>query len=183
MEFIDTGIEGLFVLEPKVFGDERGYFMESFRADLFEKNGIDVHFIQDNESKSSKGVLRGLHYQCGEFAQTKLVKVVQGKVYDAVVDIREGSPSYGKSFGIELSAENKKQLFVPKGFAHGFIVLSETAVFQYKVDQLYSKESEGGIIYNDSSLAIDWKLNDDEIILSEKDRELPKFGKHRNIGV
>lgn len=183
MEFIDTGIEGLFVLEPKVFGDERGYFMESFRADHFEKKGIDVFFIQDNESKSSKGVLRGLHYQCGEYAQTKLVKVVQGKVYDVVVDIREGSPSYGKSFGIELSAENKKQLFVPKGFAHGFVVLSETAIFQYKVDKLYSKESEGGIIYNDPSLAIDWKINEDEVVLSDKDKELPKFGDHRNIEV
>jgi len=183
MEFIDTGIEGLFVLEPKVFGDERGYFMESFRADHFEKKGIDVFFIQDNESKSSKGVLRGLHYQCGEYAQTKLVKVVQGKVYDVVVDIRQGSPSYGKSFGVELSAENKKQLLVPKGFAHGFVVLSETAIFQYKVDKLYSKESEGGIIYNDPSLAIDWKINEDEVVLSDKDKELPKFGDHRNIEV
>lgn len=183
MEFIDTGIEGLFVLEPKVFGDERGYFMESFRADHFEKKDIDVFFIQDNESKSSKGVLRGLHYQCGEFAQTKLVKVVQGKVFDVVVDIRVESPSYGKSFGVELSAENKKQLFVPKGFAHGFVVLSETAIFQYKVDKLYSKESEGGIIYNDPSLAIDWQINNDEIILSDKDKELPKFGDHRNIEV
>ena len=181
MEFIDTGIEGLFVLEPKVFGDNRGYFMESFRNDHFEKRGIDVQFIQDNESSSNYGVLRGLHYQCGAHAQSKLVKVVQGKVFDVAVDIRSNSPTYRKSFGIELSAENKKQLFIPAGFAHGFVVLSESAIFQYKVDNLYSKESEGGIIFNDPELAVDWKIDEQDILLSDKDKKLPKFGLHRNI--
>lgn len=173
MRFTETELKGVFVIEPKVFGDNRGYFFESFRADLFRKEIGDVEFIQDNESKSARGVLRGLHYQLPPFAQSKLVRVIQGEVLDVAVDVRKGSPTFGKSVSEVLSAENKKQIFIPIGFAHGFLVLSDEAVFAYKVDALYSKESEAGIIYNDDSLNINWRLEEAQIKLSEKDKNLP----------
>lgn len=173
MPFIETGFQGLKIFEPKVFNDSRGYFLEVFNEHTFKDAGIDVHFVQDNESKSQRGVLRGLHYQQNPMAQAKLVRVVEGEVMDVVVDIRVGSPTYGQSFSLLLSGENKKQLFIPRGFAHGFSVLSATAVFQYKCDNFYSKESEGGIMYNDPSLNINWGLNIQEAIISDKDKELP----------
>ena len=163
-------------MEPSIFKDDRGYFLESYNARLFnEVVGHNVSFIQDNESFSTKGVLRGLHFQKGEFSQAKLVRVTRGKVLDIAVDIRKDSATFGKHFSIELSAKNKKQLFVPRGFAHGFVVLSKTARFFYKCDNYYNRASEGGIAYNDSDLAIDWKLSKDELVLSEKDLELPAF--------
>ena len=176
----ETKLKGCFILEPKVFEDSRGYFFESFNQNTF--NSLikqKVSFIQDNESFSSKGVLRGLHYQIGEFAQAKLVRVIKGNVLDIAVDIRKGSPTFGEHVSIELSEENKIQLFIPKGFAHGFIVLSNLAIFSYKCDNFYNKESEGGIIYNDKDLNIDWKLSESEFIISEKDLELPSFKKAR----
>lgn len=173
MPFIETGFQGLKIFEPKVFNDSRGYFLEVFNEHTFKDAGIDVRFVQDNESKSQRGVLRGLHYQQNPMAQAKLVRVVEGEVMDVVVDIRVGSPTYGQSFSLLLSGENKKQLFIPRGFAHGFSVLSATAVFQYKCDNFYSKESEGGIMYNDPSLNINWGLNIQEAIISDKDKELP----------
>lgn len=176
MEFKPTKLEGCFVIEPKVFKDERGYFFESYNLNTFnDLNGDQVKFVQDNESYSTKGVLRGLHYQRGKYAQAKLVRVIKGKVLDVAVDVRKGSKTFGEYVAVELSEENKKQLFVPRGFAHGFIVLSETAIFSYKCDNFYNKESEGGIIYNDSQLNIDWKLPENEFILSEKDMVLPKL--------
>ena len=174
MNFIPTNLEGCFVLEPKIFHDDRGYFMESFNENTFEDGiGQKVHFIQDNQSYSSKGVLRGLHYQTGAYAQAKLVRVLQGEVLDIAVDIRPESPTYGQSFSILLSAENQKQLFIPRGFAHGFLVTSQTATFFYKCDNFYNKESEGGIMYNDSALKIDWNFPESELIISEKDMILP----------
>ncbi|WP_111308741.1 dTDP-4-dehydrorhamnose 3,5-epimerase [Confluentibacter sediminis] len=172
----ETKLKGCFILEPKVFEDSRGYFFESFNQNTFNKL-IDksVNFIQDNESFSSKGVLRGLHYQLGEHAQAKLVRVIKGKVLDVAVDLRKDSLTFGKHVSVELSEENKRQLFIPRGFAHGFIVLSDTAIFSYKCDNFYNKEAEGGVIYNDESLNINWKLNDDEFIISEKDLLLPKL--------
>ncbi|WP_412987475.1 dTDP-4-dehydrorhamnose 3,5-epimerase [Pontimicrobium sp. IMCC45349] len=176
MEFKPTKLEGCFVIEPKVFKDERGYFFESYNLNTFnDLNGDQVKFVQDNESYSTKGVLRGLHYQRGKYAQAKLVRVIKGKVLDVAVDVRKGSKTFGEYVAVELSEENKKQLFVPRGFAHGFIVLSETAIFSYKCDNFYNKESEGGIIYNDSQLNIDWKLPENEFIISEKDMVLPKL--------
>lgn len=176
MEFKPTKLEGCFVIEPKVFKDERGYFFESYNLNTFNNlNGDEVKFVQDNESYSTKGVLRGLHYQRGEHAQAKLVRVIKGKVLDVAVDVRKGSKTFGEYVAVELSEENKKQLFVPRGFAHGFIVLSETAIFSYKCDNFYNKESEGGIIYSDSQLNIDWKLPENEFIISEKDMVLPKL--------
>lgn len=173
---IETKLEGCFILEPKIFEDSRGYFFESFNQKTFnELIGQNINFIQDNESFSSKGVLRGLHYQLGEFAQAKLVRVIKGSVLDVAVDIRRGSSTFGHHFSIELSEENKKQLFVPRGFAHGFIVLSDTAIFSYKCDNFYKKEAEGGIIFNDTSLNIDWNLSEDKFIVSEKDMLLPIF--------
>jgi dTDP-4-dehydrorhamnose 3,5-epimerase len=170
MNFIPTNLSGCFALEPKVFHDDRGYFMESFNENTFEKGvGQKVHFVQDNQSYSSKGVLRGLHYQTGEHAQAKLVRVLQGEVLDIAVDIRPESSTYGQSFSILLSAENQKQLFIPRGFAHGFLVTSETAIFFYKCDNFYNKESEGGVIYNDPALNIDWGFAEKELIISEKD--------------
>ncbi|KJD34097.1 dTDP-4-dehydrorhamnose 3,5-epimerase [Tamlana nanhaiensis] len=170
----ETKLKGCFIIEPKVFNDSRGYFLESFNQNTFEKKtGVSVNFVQDNESLSTKGVLRGLHYQKGDFAQAKLVRAVKGMVLDIVVDLRTDSPTYGEHVSVELSEENKKQLFVPRGFAHGFIVLSETALFSYKCDNFYNKASEGGIIYNDKNLNIDWKLNADDFIISEKDLQLP----------
>ena len=174
MNFIETRLNGCFIIEPKVFNDERGYFMESFNQNTFEK-GITakVRFVQDNESFSTKGVLRGLHYQIGDYAQAKLVRVIKGKVLDVAVDIRKDSKTFGQYISIELSEENKKQLFIPRGFAHGFIVLSNTAIFSYKCDNFYNKQSEGGIIFNDKYLNIDWILNEKEFVISEKDLQLP----------
>lgn len=174
MKFIPTALKDCYIIEPKIIGDERGYFMESFNEKTFEENtGKQVHFVQDNQSFSKKGVLRGLHYQAGEFAQAKLVRVLEGEVLDVAVDIRPDSETYGKSVSVILSAENQKQFFIPRGFAHGFIVLSETAVFFYKCDNFYNKESEGGISYDDKTLNIDWKLAKSELIISEKDQTLP----------
>jgi len=182
MKFIATELEGCHLIEPKIIGDERGYFMESFNEKTFEEHaGIKVHFVQDNQSFSKKGVLRGLHYQTGEYAQAKLVRVLEGEVLDVAVDIRPESKTYGKSVSVLLSAENQKQLFIPRGFAHGFIVLSETAVFFYKCDNFYNKESEGGILYNDNALSIDWKLSEEEFIISEKDQFLPTLEKARKV--
>lgn len=170
-----THIADLLVIEPNVFEDDRGYFMESFKAEWFDANVAPVRFVQDNESKSSRGVLRGLHFQTGDFAQAKLVRVLQGEVLDVAVDLRQNSPTFGQHFSILLSESNKKQLFIPRGFAHGFLTLSETAVFAYKVDNLYSKAHEGGIVYNDQELAINWELPSHELLLSEKDTLLPSF--------
>jgi dTDP-4-dehydrorhamnose 3,5-epimerase len=170
----ETKLKGCFILEPKVFEDSRGYFFESFNQKTFNKLiGQNINFIQDNESFSTKGTLRGLHYQIGEHAQAKLVRVVKGGVLDIAVDMRKESPTFGEQISIELSEENKKQLFIPRGFAHGFIVLSNTAIFSYKCDNFYNKEAEGGIIYNDKYLNIDWILNEKEFIISEKDLQLP----------
>ncbi len=181
MPFIKTPIEDLIVFEPKVWGDDRGYFYESYNQNTFRQGGIDAVFVQDNESSSSYGVLRGLHYQIGEYAQAKLVRVASGKVMDVVVDIREGSATYGKVHTEILSDENKKQMFVPRGFAHGFVVLSEQAVFCYKCDNFYSKESEGGVLYNDPALNINWGIDPADMILSDKDKVHPVFGKHRKF--
>lgn len=181
MPFINTDFPDLKIFEPRVFEDERGYFYESFNANTFLEAGIKEAFVQDNQALSSYGVLRGLHYQVGEFAQAKLVRVIQGEVLDVVVDIRPDSPTYGKSFGIVLSEENKKQLYVPRGFAHGYVVLSETAVFFYKCDNFYSKESEGGLLFNDPKLGIDWQIDVKKAILSEKDVVQPVFGEHRKF--
>jgi dTDP-4-dehydrorhamnose 3,5-epimerase len=176
MTIIPTIIEDCFIIEPMVFEDERGYFSETFNQNTFNKStGLNINFVQDNESFSSKGVLRGLHYQIGEFAQAKLVRVVKGVVLDIAVDLRKGSSTFGKSVSVELSETNKRQLFVPRGFAHGFIVLSDTAIFSYKCDNFYNQASERGIIYNDSKINIDWKLADNELIISEKDLILPNL--------
>ncbi len=175
MHFIETGFPGLKIFEPKVFTDSRGYFFEVFNEQSFHDAGINVHFVQDNESKSQRGVLRGLHYQLNPMAQAKLVRVVEGEVLDVVLDIRKGSPTFGKSYSLVLTGENKKQLFIPRGFAHGFSVLSETVIFQYKCDNFYSKESEGGIMYNDPALNIDWGINLNEAIVSDKDKVLQLF--------
>ena len=179
MPFIDTPIQGLKVFEPRVFGDDRGYFFESYNKESFAAAGITTEFVQDNESRSVYGVLRGLHYQCGEHGQAKLVRVVEGEVLDVAVDIREGSPTYGQWYSIRLSAENKRQLFIPRGFAHGFVVLSQTAIFCYKCDNLYNKASEGGLRYDDPTLAIDWEIETNKVLLSEKDGVNPLFGEHR----
>lgn len=162
------------MIEPPVFGDDRGYFFESFNAEKFRnQTGLKTVFVQDNESMSTRGVLRGLHFQTGNYAQTKLVRVIKGEVQDVVVDLRKESPTYGQHFSIILNETNKHQLYVPKGFAHGFLTLSEKAVFAYKCDTYYNKESEGGIIYNDKTLGIDWELPEDQIALSPKDMILP----------
>ena len=172
----ETKLQGCFIFEPQVFEDNRGYFIESFNQNTFnEIIGKNINFVQDNESFSQKGTLRGLHYQQGAYAQAKLVRVIQGKVLDIAVDIRKNSPTFGEYVSVELSEENKNQLFIPRGFAHGFVVLSDKAIFSYKCDNFYNKQSEDGIIYNDKTLNIDWKLKYDELILSEKDLELPTF--------
>ena len=174
MKTTETGLNQCYVIEPTIHGDERGYFLESYNQSNFNTAlGFKVDFIQDNEAFSTKGVLRGLHFQKGEFAQAKLVRVTQGKVLDVAVDLRPESSTFLKSFTIELSAENKKQLFVPRGFAHGYIVLSETALFNYKCDNIYNKASESGIIYNDNSLNIDWILDPLDFNISDKDKVLP----------
>jgi dTDP-4-dehydrorhamnose 3,5-epimerase len=180
MAFTTTDFPGLLVFEPKVFGDERGYFFESFNQNTFKSIGIDRPFVQDNQARSGYGVLRGLHFQKGDAAQAKLVRVLEGKVLDVVVDLRVGSPTYGKSYSIELSAENKLQLYVPRGFAHGYVVLSDSAEFFYKCDNFYSKADEGGIIYNDPALNIDWGLDLSLAVLSEKDRILPSLLEHED---
>lgn len=179
MEITPTGIDGLFVLSPKVWGDHRGYFYEAYNKTLLADAGITNQFVQDNQARSTYGVLRGLHYQIGQYAQAKLVRVLEGVVLDVVVDLREHSASYGQSYSIELSAENKKQLMIPRGFAHGYVVLSDTAEFFYKCDNVYNKESEGGLIYNDPQLQIDWRIDTKDAKLSEKDLKLPTFGNHR----
>ena len=175
MKFIKTAIPDVYIIEPSIFGDNRGYFLESFNQLEFEKNIDEITFIQDNESKSSKGVLRGLHFQIPPYNQAKLVRCIEGIVMDVAVDIRKGSPTYGKHVAIELSGENKRQLFVPRGFAHGFSVLSESAVFAYKVDNIYAPEYGSGIRYDDKDLNIDWGLTDEEVQLSEKDLNLSFF--------
>ncbi len=170
MRVINTDIEGVVIIEPEVFGDSRGYFMESFSEQDFHKHVAPVKFVQDNESRSRYGVVRGLHYQREPYAQSKLVRCVVGRVLDVAVDIREGSPTYGKHVAVELSAENHRQLFIPKGFAHGFAVLSQEAIFAYKCDEFYHPEAEAGIAWNDSTIGIDWRLPKEDIILSEKDK-------------
>ena len=170
MNFIKTEIPEIVIIEPTIFGDDRGYFMETFRQDLFEKNIRKISFIQDNESKSKKGVLRGLHYQLPPYAQSKLVRVIKGTVLDVVVDIRKNSSTFAKYVAVELSEENKKQLFIPRGFAHGFLVLSEEAVFSYKVDNYYAPEYDRTIRFNDSEINIKWPLDYKEMIISEKDK-------------
>ena len=174
MKFIPTDISDVIVIEPKVHGDSRGYFVETFRQDKLEAFlGYRVNFCQDNESKSSKGVLRGLHYQLAPASQTKLVRVIQGRVLDVAVDIRKGSPTFGKHVAVELSAENKRQLFIPRGFAHGFVVLEDDTVFAYKVDNYYSPQNDRGILFNDKNLGIDWTLKSDILNLSDKDKNQP----------
>lgn len=180
MPFYTCAIEGLIVVEPKVFADDRGYFYEAYNRNVFHQNGITNDFVQDNQSRSTYGVIRGLHYQLPPFAQAKLVRVLVGSILDVAVDIRKGSPTYGQHFSLELTAENHKQLFIPAGFAHGFSVLSDIAVVQYKCDQFYSKESEGGIRFDDNELNIDWKIDRDKAIISEKDLVLPSFAKCKN---
>lgn len=176
MELQQTPLKDCFILKPKVFRDERGLFYETYNEQLFEKvTGLKVNFVQDNQSISTKGVLRGLHFQSGKMAQAKLVRVIKGRILDIVVDLRKDSETYGKSFSIELDDVENLQLFVPRGFAHGFITLSEKSIFAYKCDNFYDKASEGGIIYNDATLALDWYLPEEEFIISEKDLELPSF--------
>lgn len=180
MNFIPTKLRGCYVLEPKVIFDDRGYFMESFNEKRFQEGiGEEIHFVQDNQSYSTKGVLRGLHYQTGEHSQAKLVRVLSGEVLDVAVDVRPGSETFGEHVAVLLSAENQKQFFVPRGFAHGFLVLSETATFFYKCDNFYNKESEGGIIFNDPALNIDWQFPENRLIISEKDQILPTIDNAR----
>ena len=174
MEIVKTKIEGVLIIEPKVFGDARGYFFESFNAREFaEKTGMNITFVQDNESKSKYGVLRGLHFQLPPYTQSKLVRVVKGRVLDVAVDIRKGSPTYGQHVGCELTEDNHRQFFVPKGFAHGFCVLSEDAIFQYKCDNFYAPQADGGISILDASLGIDWGIEMDKALLSDKDTKHP----------
>jgi len=175
MPFIKTDFPGLLIFEPAVFGDERGYFFESYNSDTFSKEGIDIRFVQDNQARSVFGVVRGLHFQNNPFAQTKLIRALEGTILDVVVDLRAGSPSEGKVFSIELSARNKKQLLVPRGFAHGYSVISETAEVFYKCDNFYNKQAEGGLAYNDAALNIDWKVPADKMVLSQKDLLYPGF--------
>lgn len=175
MEVIETGIEGLVILEPKLFGDPRGYFFESFSQREFAAKVRPVTFVQDNESFSRYGVLRGLHYQLPPHAQSKLVRVIRGRIIDVAVDIRKESPTFGQHVAVELSGENHRQLFIPRGFAHGFVVLSEEALFQYKCDNFYAPQNEGAIAWNDPRLGIDWMIPAEDIVLSEKDRYHPMF--------
>ncbi|WP_373074039.1 dTDP-4-dehydrorhamnose 3,5-epimerase [Sulfurimonas sp.] len=182
MNFIRTEIEDVVIIEPKVHGDDRGYFVETFRADKLEEFlGYKISFCQDNESKSSKGVLRGLHYQLSPAAQTKLVRVIKGRVLDVAVDIRKGSPTFGKHVAVELTSENKRQLLVPRGFAHGFVVLEDDTVFAYKVDNYYSPENDRGIAFDDLDINIDWKIPHSELNLSAKDKVQPKLNEANDI--
>jgi dTDP-4-dehydrorhamnose 3,5-epimerase len=175
MPFSQTEIEGLIVFQPRIFADDRGYFFESYNQKLFSENGITADFVQDNQSFSTYGTIRGLHFQTGESAQAKLVRVIDGEVLDVAVDIRPNSQTFGKHFSIVLSGENQKQFFIPRGFAHGFSVLSETAIFSYKCDNFYDKQAESGLIYSDEYLNIDWQIPADKCQLSEKDLLLPTF--------
>lgn len=179
MPFLPTGIPDLQIFEPSVWEDDRGYFFEAFNEKTFAKAGITRPFVQDNQARSTYGVLRGLHYQLAPFAQAKLVRVLEGEVLDVALDLRPDSPTYGQHYSVLLSAKNKKQLYVPRGFGHGYVVLSKTAEFFYKCDNFYSKAHEGGIIYNDPQLNIDWQIDPADILLSGKDRELPTLGRHR----
>ena len=173
MQFIPTSIPDVVIIEPKLWNDPRGYFFESYRHDLFQQNMGKIDWVQDNESYSTFGTLRGLHYQLAPHAQSKLVRVIQGKVLDVAVDIRKNSPTFGQHVAVELSADNKRQLFIPRGFAHGFVVLSETAIFQYKVDNYYNKDCDRGIAFDDPSIAIDWQIDRAEVQLSDKDSKQP----------
>ncbi|WP_319503155.1 dTDP-4-dehydrorhamnose 3,5-epimerase [uncultured Draconibacterium sp.] len=177
MNIVQTGIPGLVVIEPRVFEDDRGYFFETFQQERYREAGIERPFIQDNESQSTKGVVRGLHFQLGNAAQAKLVRVIQGSVFDVAVDLRKGSPTFGKWFGVDLNENNKKQLYVPRGFAHGFSVLSETAIFTYKCDNLYNREAESSINPFDKTLGIDWQVKEEDALVSEKDKNAPVFEK------
>ncbi len=182
MKFTRTAIEDVVIIEPKVHGDDRGYFVETFRADKLEKFlGYKINFCQDNESKSSRGVLRGLHYQLAPAAQTKLVRVISGRVLDVAVDIRKGSPTFGKHVSVELTGENKRQLLVPRGFAHGFVVLKDDTVFAYKVDNYYSPENDRGIAFDDEALGIDWQVATEELNLSDKDKVQPQLTETQDI--
>ena len=180
MPFIQTYIPGLLIFEPKVFEDSRGYFCETYNENIFREQGIDIRWMQDNQSSSAYGVIRGLHYQLPPFAQTKLIRVIRGKILDVVVDIRQGSSTYGKAHSIILSSKNKRQLFIPKGFAHGFSVLSKKAEVFYKCDTFYHRESEAGINYNDPDLEIDWRIPAEKAIVSEKDQLLPRLADSNN---
>ena len=175
MNYIQTEIDGVWVIEPKVFNDDRGYFMEAFKEEEFRANIGDVHFVQDNESKSSFGVLRGLHYQKGEYSQAKLVRVIKGKVLDVAVDLRKSSPTFGRYVSVELSEENKRQFFIPRGFAHGFLVLSDEAIFTYKVDNMYAPQVEASIRFNDETICIDWPVTEEQLLLSLKDGHAVSF--------
>jgi dTDP-4-dehydrorhamnose 3,5-epimerase len=178
MNFIATKLEGCFIIEPKIISDDRGYFMESFNEKTFQKGiGQNIHFVQDNQSFSSKGVLRGLHYQVGNHAQSKLVRVLSGEVLDVAVDIRPNSKTFGQYVSVILSAENQNQFFIPKGFAHGFLVLSDTATFFYKCDNFYNKESEAGVLYSDQEINIDWGFPENQFHISEKDKVQPTLKK------
>lgn len=179
MPFSTTHIADLLVFEPRVFHDDRGYFYESYNRRTWEEAGVHLDFVQDNQARSTRGVLRGLHYQVGEMAQAKLVRVTEGEVLDVAVDLRSDSATYGQWYSIRLSAENKRQLLVPRGFAHGYVVLSDTAEFQYKCDNYYSKAHEGGIRYDDPTLCIDWEFDLAQVLVSEKDLVLARFGEHR----
>jgi dTDP-4-dehydrorhamnose 3,5-epimerase len=180
MPFHTTDFPGLVIFEPQVFHDSRGYFFESYTEKIFQQQGISTRFVQDNQSSSTFGVIRGLHYQLAGYAQTKLVRVLLGSILDIAVDIRKGSPTFGKAFSIELSEENKKQLYIPAGFAHGFSVLSKKAEVLYKCDTFYIKETDAGICYNDPALSIDWKIPADKIIVSDKDKMLPTLADCKN---
>mgnify|MGYP001194612007 CR=1 FL=1 len=182
MKFTRQNINDVILIEPKLYNDDRGYFSETFRLDLLQDFvGHKISFVQDSESKSYKGVLRGLHFQSPPFMQAKLVRVIKGNVLDVAVDIRSGSRTFGKHVSVELSAENKKQLFVPRGFAHGFVVLSESAIFSYKVDNYYSKDHDNGVAYNDKDLNIDWRLSKEELLISTKDKNQPNLNEIRDI--
>lgn len=170
MKFTEQSIKGVWVIEPKVFNDERGYFMESYKKNLFDEHIGKIDFIQDNESKSTRGVLRGLHYQIGEYSQAKLVRALKGSVLDVVVDLRKSSPTFGEYLAVELTDENKKQLFMPRGIAHGFLVLSHEAIFSYKVDNVYAPAHEASLLWSDPSVAINWGIDEKELILSHKDK-------------
>jgi dTDP-4-dehydrorhamnose 3,5-epimerase len=179
MNILETSLKDCYIIEPTIFEDDRGYFYEKFNENKFnDLTGMNGHFVQDNISKSSYGVLRGLHLQKGDHAQAKLVSCLEGAVWDVAVDLRENSPTFGKWFGVELSVENKLQFYVPHGFGHGFSVLSETAIFAYKCDQYYNKEAEGGVLWNDVDLKVDWNLPESAILLSEKDKIQPTFAQH-----
>ena len=178
---IKTDIEGVIIIEPKVFGDNRGYFFESWSQKDFDEQIRPIKFVQDNESKSRYGVLRGLHFQKGKYSQSKLVRVVQGRVLDVAVDVRRGSPTFGKHVAVELSAENHRQFFIPRGFAHGFVVLSDEAVFQYKCDNLDAPQKEGAIVWNDPEIGINWRIPADKVILSEKDKAHPLMNESEEL--